>query len=78
MSLGFKPPAFNSFLSDWDETYILLDFEFSVQAAFWFFSLSAIALIMFTVSEQVSSSAEDDQMALPSGYPQAFWEKGLT
>ena len=38
MSLGFKPPAFNSFLSDWDETYILLDFEFSVQAALGIFN----------------------------------------
>ena len=54
MSLGFKPPAFNSFLSDWDESYILLDFEFSVQAALVFFSQSANGLIILIVSERIS------------------------
>ena len=54
MSLGFKPPAFNSFLSDWDESYILLDFEFSVQAALGFFSQSANGLIILIVSERIS------------------------
>ena len=78
MSLGFKPPAFNSFLSDWDETYILLDFEFSVQAALGFISQSADGLIIFAVSKKISSSAEDDKEALPPWPPQAFREKGLT
>ena len=53
-------------------------FEFSVQAALKILYQSAIALIMFAVNERISSSAEDDQMALPSGHPQAFREKGLT
>ena len=40
--------------------------------------MSANGLITLSVSKQISSSAEDDQMALPSGLPQAFREKGLT
>ena len=53
-------------------------FEFTVQAALWIYHLSAISLIALTACKQISSSAEDDQMALPSGHPQAFREKGLT
>ena len=56
----------------------MLDFEFSVQAALGLFNLSAVALIMFTVSKRISLSADSDQMALPFGNPQAFREKGLT
>ena len=55
-----------------------LGFEFSVQAALGFFTQLATNLIALTVSKKISSSAEDDQMALPSGLPQAFREKGLT
>ena len=43
-----------------------------------FFTQSANVLIILTACERISSSAEDDQMALPSGHPQAFREKGLT
>ena len=41
------------------------DIEFSVQAALGIFNQSAIALIMFTVSERISSSAEDEKVAPP-------------
>ena len=54
------------------------NFEFSVQAALEIFDLSATALIICTAYKQISPSAEGDQMALPSGHPQAFREKGLT
>ena len=53
-------------------------FEFTVQAALWIYHLSAISIIALTVSERISLSADSDQMALPSGHPQAFREKGLT
>ena len=53
-------------------------FELKVQAALGFFNLSANSLIIHAASERISSLASDDQMALPSGHPQAFREKGLT
>ena len=53
-------------------------FELKVQAALGIFSQSANVLIISVVCKKISSSAEDDQMALPSGHPQAFREKGLT
>ena len=49
-----------------------------MQAALGFLYLSAVSLIALTVSKQISLSADSDQMALPSGHPQAFREKGLT
>ena len=57
---------------------VSLGFELLVQAALGFVSQSAIKSIIYTVSKQISPSAEGDQMALPSGLPQAFREKGLT
>ena len=42
------------------------DFEITVQAAFGFFYLSAIVLLVLTVSKRISLSADSDQMALPS------------
>ena len=60
------------------------DFEFSLQAALGIFSQSANGLIMFAVSKRISQvnvvyhCGNSDQMALPSGHPQAFREKGLT
>ena len=59
-------------------------FEPKVQAAFRFFSQSANSLIIFAVSKRISQvnvvyhCGNSDQMALPSGHPQAFREKGLT
>ena len=41
-------------------------FELKAQAALGLFNLSAIVLIMFTVSKRISLSADSDQMALPS------------
>ena len=55
-----------------------------MQAALGFVSQSANGLIFLAVSEQISQvnvvyhCDKDDQMALPSGHPQAFQEKGLT
>ena len=49
-----------------------------MQAALGIFNQSAISLVALTVSEKISLSADSDQMALPSGHPQAFREKGLT
>ena len=40
-------------------------FELKVQAALGIFNLSAISLIVLTASKKISSSAEDNQMALP-------------
>ena len=57
---------------------VSLGFELLVQAALGFVSQSAIKSIIYTVSKQISPSAEGDQMALPSGLPQAFREQGLT
>jgi len=54
------------------------NFEFSVQAALEFVSQSAISIIALTARKRISLSADSDQMALPSGLPQAFREKGLT
>ena len=42
------------------------DFEITMQAAFGFFYLSAIVLLVLTVSKRISLSADSDQMALPS------------
>jgi len=56
----------------------LQDFELKVQAALGLLYLSAISLDAFTVRKRISLSADSDQMALPSGHPQAFREKGLT
>ena len=42
------------------------DFEITVQAAFGFFYLSAIVLLVLTVSKRISLSADSVQMALPS------------
>jgi hypothetical protein len=56
----------------------LLDFKFTVQAALEIYNLSALGFIILAARKWISSSAEDDQMALPSGHPQAFREKGLT
>ena len=53
-------------------------FEPKVQAAYRIFNQSANSLIISTDSERISLSADSDQMALPSGHPQAFREKGLT
>ena len=61
----------------------MLDVKFFVQAALGLFNLSAIALITLAVNEKISQvnvvyhCGKDDQMALPSGLPQAFREKGL-
>ena len=44
----------------------------------WFYNLSALVLIALTARKRISLSADSDQMALPSGHPQAFREKGLT
>ena len=43
----------------------LQDFEFTVQAALGLLGQSANSLIIFAVSEKISSSAEDDKEALP-------------
>ena len=62
----------------------LLGPEFTVQAALGFVSQSANGLISHTVSKRISQvnvvyhCGNSDQMALPSGHPQAFREKGLT
>ena len=55
-----------------------------MQTALGFLYLSAVSLIALTVSKQISQvnvvyhCGNSDQMALPSGHPQAFREKGLT
>ena len=49
-----------------------------MQAALWFYNLSALVLIALTARKRISLLASSDQMALPSGLPQAFREKGLT
>ena len=64
-------------LSEIKRTFCLL-FELKVQAALVIFSQSANCLIIHTASEKISLSADSDQMAPPSGHPQAFREKGLT
>jgi len=56
----------------------LLAFKLKVQAALGIFYLSALILLALTARKRFSLSADSDQMALPSGYPQAFREKGLT
>ena len=53
-------------------------FEITVQAALGFVSQSANDFIIYAASKKISLSADSDQMALPSGHPQAFREKGLT
>jgi len=53
-------------------------FELTVQAALGFVSQSANDFIIYAASKKISLSADSDQMALPSGHPQAFREKGLT
>jgi hypothetical protein len=65
--------------------YICLSvFEITVQAALGFVSQSANGLISSAVSKRISQvnvvyhCGNSDQMALPSGHPQAFREKGLT
>ena len=59
--------------------YICLSvFEITVQAALGFVSQSANDFIIYAASKKISLSADSDQMALPSGHPQAFREKGLT
>ena len=71
-SLGFKPPALNSFLLISIEYIRLQDFELTVQAALGFVSHSANSLIISNVSERISQvnvvyhCGKDDQMALPS------------
>ena len=83
-SLGFKPPAFNSFWLNLRYYIHLSRFEFTVQAALGFLYLSTIRSIIYTVSKRISQvnvvyhCGSSDQMALPSGHPQAFREKGLT
>jgi len=69
---------FNSFLFILRNNIYFQDLEFKVQAALGFVSQSANGLIFLAVSEQISLLASSDQMALPSGHPQAFQEKGLT
>jgi len=55
-----------------------------VQAALVIIYLSANGLISSAVSKRISQvnvvyhCGNSDQMALPSGHPQAFREKGLT
>ena len=49
-----------------------------MQAALGFVSQSANDFIIYAASKKISLSADSDQMALPSGPPQAFREKGLT
>ena len=49
-----------------------------MQAALGFVSQSANDFIIYAASIKISLSADSDQMALPSGHPQAFREKGLT
>ena len=49
-----------------------------MQAALGFVSQSANDFIIYAASKKISLSADSDQMALPSGHPQAFREKGLT
>ena len=56
----------------------MLAFELKVQAALGIFYLSALILLALTARKRISLSADSDQMALPSGHPQAFREKGLT
>jgi len=53
-------------------------FEITVQAALGFVSQSANDFIIYAASKKISLSADSEQMALPSGHPQAFREKGLT
>ena len=59
-------------------------FEPKVQAALEFFSQTANGFIIRTASKRISQvnvvyhCGNSDQMALPSGHPQAFREKGLT
>jgi hypothetical protein len=53
----------------------LLDFEFSVQAALGLFNLSAVALIMFTVSKRISLSADSDQGLRPLETRKPFGKK---
>ena len=60
-----------------DDIYLQV-FELKVLAALELFNLSANGLIFSAVSKRISLSADSDQMALPSGHPQAFREKGLT
>ena len=59
---------------------VSLGFELLVQAALGFVSQSAIKSIIYTVSKQISPSAEGDQMALPSGLPPPLksWTKLFT
>ena len=55
-----------------------------MQAALGFVSQSANDLIILTARKRISQvnvvyhCGNSDQMALPSGHPQAFREKGLT
>ena len=56
----------------------LQDSELNVQAALGIFSQSAIRSIIQAARKRISLSTDSDQMALPSGLPQAFREKGLT
>ena len=49
-----------------------------MQAALGFVSQSANDFIIYAASKKISLSADSEQMALPSGHPQAFREKGLT
>ena len=64
--------------------FILLDFKFTVQAALEIYNLSALGFIILAARKWISQvnvvyhCGKDDQMALPSGHPQAFREKGLT
>ena len=66
-----------------DDIYLQV-FELKVQAASELFNLSANGLIFSAVSKRISQvnvvypCGNSDQMALPSGHPQAFREKGLT
>ena len=52
--------------------------NFQCRRLWKFFSQSANILIILAASKRISLSADSDQMALPSGHPQAFREKGLT
>ncbi len=69
---------FNSLLYIMIENIHLQDFELTVQAALGLLYLSATSLLALNVSKRISLLASSDQMALPSGHPQAFREKGLT
>ena len=62
----FQAACKKKFLAYLRNNICLNVFELKAQAALELFNLSAIVLIMFTVSKRISLSADSDQMVPPS------------